>query len=266
MESFVFNLFNRSLLPILFIIFTNFSFAEKNPSFPLRVQYKNLEFISSESLVNHINDYLIIDVRSQFEFKILHIEKAINIPISNMGFIPSLNKLIEEDHRDIVFYCNGVTCKKSYFSAVKSKNNKISNVKVYDAGIHEWAQKHPIHSILLGTAMKSNNELITDSKFLKHCLTSDKFFKKIDNNTWVIDIRDHFQRDIKILHGTAYHSSLDDISVLLNKAKNKKIRLLIFDAVGKQVRWLQYILEKEGFDEYYFLNGGVAQLSKELNN
>ncbi len=33
--------------------------------------------------------------------------------------------------------------------------------------------------------------------------------------------------------------------------------LYIFDAVGKQVKWLQYHLEKEGVSDYYFLKKGV---------
>ncbi len=42
--------------------------------------------------------------------------------------------------------------------------------------------------------------------------------------------------------------------------KNKKYRsqtLLIFDQVGKQVRWLMYNLELAGIKNYYFLRGGA---------
>lgn len=37
--------------------------------------------------------------------------------------------------------------------------------------------------------------------------------------------------------------------------RNKK--LLIYDAVGKQVRWLQYLLEKNNVTGYYFMKGGI---------
>lgn len=34
--------------------------------------------------------------------------------------------------------------------------------------------------------------------------------------------------------------------------------LLVYDNVGKQVRWVQYYFEKHGITDYYFLKGGVA--------
>ena len=34
-------------------------------------------------------------------------------------------------------------------------------------------------------------------------------------------------------------------------------QLLIFDAVGKQVRWLQYHLEANGYNNYSFMEKGV---------
>ena len=44
---------------------------------------------------------------------------------------------------------------------------------------------------------------------------------------------------------------------LVKKGEFKNKQLLIFDAVGKQVRWLQYHLEDGGYSDYYFLAKGV---------
>ena len=50
---------------------------------------------------------------------------------------------------------------------------------------------------------------------------------------------------------------MDRLVKLLKKGEFKDKQMLIFDAVGKQVRWLQYHLEDNGYSNYYFLNKGV---------
>ncbi|NIQ96147.1 MAG: sulfurtransferase, partial [Desulfuromonadales bacterium] len=52
---------------------------------------------------------------------------------------------------------------------------------------------------------------------------------------------------------------------LVKLLKQKKFRdgsLLITDAVGKQVRWLQYHLEDNGYTSYAFLDKGVLGASE----
>ena len=43
----------------------------------------------------------------------------------------------------------------------------------------------------------------------------------------------------------------------IHKVKNENRPLYIYDAVGKQVRWLQYYLEAEKISNYYFMKGGA---------
>ena len=45
------------------------------------------------------------------------------------------------------------------------------------------------------------------------------------------------------------------------KVKRDKT-LLIFDQVGKQVRWLEYYLVANGYKNYYFLAGGATSVLK----
>ena len=42
-----------------------------------------------------------------------------------------------------------------------------------------------------------------------------------------------------------------------NKAKRKNKMIFIYDEVGKQVRWLQYALEKANVKNYYFMHNGA---------
>jgi rhodanese-related sulfurtransferase len=50
----------------------------------------------------------------------------------------------------------------------------------------------------------------------------------------------------------------------VQKAIKQKRTLLIYDEVGKQVRWLQYALEKAGAKNYYFMHKGAKGYYKEL--
>jgi rhodanese-related sulfurtransferase len=253
------------IITFLCLLFTPISFAfdTSDPKFPLRHIFTNLEFISSEDLYKDNHKKLIIDVRSKFEFEILHIKNAINIPISNMDFIPSLTSITDKDFRPIIFYCNGVDCPKSYHAAIKARTYGIFNVEVYDGGVLDWARTYPSHSILLGELMTSREDLIPDSVFFKHNLSPRNFIKEIGIKAWILDIREPFQRDIKILENITYVHSIDKLNSLLSRAKNEKVKLLIYDAVGRQVRWVQYLLKKDGFDNYYFLEGGVKNFAHE---
>jgi rhodanese-related sulfurtransferase len=225
--------------------------------FPLRDVYKNVSTITHQELANKINESLIIDVRSNYEFNVLHINSAINVPITNLGFIPTLNKIRASDERDIIFYCNGITCKKSYRACEKAKKNGIGNTFVFDLGILNWAKLYPEKSAFFNHSPLNLNKLIKPEKFRQHLLLPKDFIKKITPNSLLIDIREPFQREQLILQKNSVSSPLNKFHNTLNLIKKNKGTLLIYDAVGKQIRWLQYLLEKHDIKNYYFMQGGV---------
>ena len=47
------------------------------------------------------------------------------------------------------------------------------------------------------------------------------------------------------------------LNKFIKKAKAENKTLFIYDAVGKQVRWLQYYLEQQNAGRYYFMKGGA---------
>ncbi|HEU0265195.1 MAG TPA: rhodanese-like domain-containing protein, partial [Geobacterales bacterium] len=76
-------------------------------------------------------------------------------------------------------------------------------------------------------------------------------------NVVVIDIREPFQRqEIPDLPKMRNIPS-DRLVQLLASHEFKGKQLLIFDAVGKQVEWLQYYLVNYGYKNYSFLDSGV---------
>jgi len=225
--------------------------------FPLRDIYKSVETISHQKLVIKINESIIIDVRSEYEFDVLHISNAINVPITNLGFIPTLNEIRADDERDIIFYCNGITCKKSYLASVEAKEYGINNIYTFDLGVLNWAKLHPEKSVFFNHSPLDVNLLIKPEKFRQHLLLPKDFIKKIKPNSLLIDIREPFQQEQFIFEEISISAPLNKFHNALILIKNNKSTLLIYDAVGKQIRWLQYLLEKHNIENYYFMQGGV---------
>jgi rhodanese-related sulfurtransferase len=180
-----------------------------------------------------------------------------------------MRKLRAKTESAIVVYCNGKTCMKSYKAAVKCAKNNIREVVSYDAGIMDWARQYPKHAVLLGKSPINPKRLISKKNFQKHLLSPDDYSELMANSTAIVlDVRDRFQREgLSIFIGRERRAYLDDKNSLdkhINRAKRDGKTLLIHDAAGKQVRWLQYYLINKGIRKYYFMKGGVSAYYDEM--
>ena len=238
-----------------------------NKEFPGRDIYTDVSVISLEDLKQRLNDVMVVDVRSEYEFETLRIKGAKNVPLSGKNFVDDMAKMRVETDKDIIVYCNGKTCMKSYKAARRCNTAKIPNVYAYDAGILDWAKAYPDEAILLGKVMKDPKKLISKESFQKHLLDPDVFGEKVaTSDAIVLDVRDRFQRDaLGIFPGRERRAYLDETKKLdryIDKAMREKRPLLIYDASGHQVRWFQYYLENKGVRDYYFMKGGTSAYFK----
>jgi len=252
------------------VIFTNplFAEAEKN-TFPGRELYPSVSVLEIDELYERIDRVIVVDVRSEYEYKTLRIKDSINVPLSSPTFLSRMRKLRSDSDKPIVAYCNGKTCMKSYQAALKCSTNNIANVYSYDAGIMDWARKYPKNSVLLGRSPINPNHLISKSDFDKHLLSPDDYGERVANSSAIVlDVRDRFQREaISLFVGRERRAYLDDTRRLdsyIDKAKSEGKELLIHDAAGKQVQWLQYYLQDKGLKNYYFMKGGIAAYYDEI--
>ena len=140
---------------------------------------------------------------------------------------------------------------------------KIDDVVAYDAGIMDFAKSFPKEAILLGRVLDDPAKLISKETFNQHLLTPEKFGERLAETTdIVLDVRDRFQREgISIFIGREFRVGLDNkkrLDTYIDKAMKENKALLIYDAAGKQVQWLQYYLEDKGLKSYYFMKGGIS--------
>lgn len=282
-----------SCLLFAFIVF--FTTTAMGADFPGRSKekYKSVPFIEIQSLHKDYkgDQVIIVDVRSDLEYNTIHVDGALHIPVSSGNFKNRVKKLaLKHPGKKIAFYCNGTTCLKSYEAQLKATSAGLSQTYAFDLGIPGWAELYPEETLLLGMPMnESTVKWIPKSNFKERCLPWKKFQEMAkDKNSIVIDARDDVQKGIvnkkimekmsetqkenlkqfaiknnKMLNTLKQNNRLiaqpfdKMINNILKQGKMKDQTLLIFDQVGKQVRWLMYQLETEGYSNYYFLSKGA---------
>ena len=256
-----------AVLAVMFVL-SLWAFAAAT-DFPYRKDYPGTPTIDSEALYGgyEAGEIIIVDVRSEIEYDVIHPAGAVHVPISNKTFVKNVEALMAKNPgKKIAFYCNGTTCLKSYEAAKKAQEAGLTGCFAYDAGIPAWAAMFPEKTELLGkTLVDPEKQLIPKSEFEKKCLPIDKFEAQLSaKNGMAIDVRDHIQSAEKIPGLEKSRTiPLDKFipNFVLRKANQDK-PLFIFDQVGKQVRWLEYYLVENGYTEYYFLAGGATAVLK----
>lgn len=217
-----------------------------------------------------LNDIRVVDVRSRYEYEILHIKGAKHISLQSKTFIEEVRELQAGQGKPVVFYCNGRACYKSYEAVDKAKSSGIKNVYAFDAGVFDWARTHPAHSVLLGTSPIDPQRLIDERLFEAHLLEPAMFAERAnaDRGALIVDIRDYSQSGATSLFVARQESlvisDLAAIDAILGRAKSAGLPLFIYDEAGQQVRWFQYYLENARVREYYFMKGGAKAFYRQV--
>ncbi len=244
--------------------------ASADEKYPYRGDYPGVKTIETYDLFQGLEsgEFVAVDVRSQLEFDVIHIEGAHHIPVSQKTFASEIAELVAANPgRNVAFYCNGTTCLKSYKAAQEAMAAGFDNVYAFDAGIPEWASVWPQSTLLLGkTITDPDKQLLKKSYFQGKCLDFPTFqAKAAEANAMVIDVRDHIQKSGDLPGITDARGIPLDVFIpnFVARKTNQDKTLLIFDQVGKQIEWLQYYLEEYGYTGYYFLDGGATKVLKD---
>ena len=267
----MYTLLLRILTTLFSFLLLTVSVHAKNDEFPGRERYPTIPYITITDFHKEKDKVIIVDVRSAYEHKTLRIKGALNISVSSSNYVNDMRQLRKNNTgKKIIVYCNGKTCMKSYKAALKCKRNEIKNVISFDAGIMDWAKKYPAEAVLLGENPINPRKIISKKTFKTYLVPPEKFEQKIGaGNVLVLDVRDRFQRDATGLfpgkEKRVYINDATGLDKYIAQANREEKTLLIYDEVGKQVRWLQYYLEGQGADSYFFMKGGVRNYYKYLD-
>lgn len=247
-----------STLAIFGLLFI--SQSAMSTEFVNRAVFPKVQTIEIDDLYNNRDNYLIVDVRSAYEYETLHIKDAVHINMDEGDFIANIQALRAQDTRPIVFYCNGHTCRKAYQACQRADDYGVRDTLAFDAGVFDWTRNHPDQAVLLGQSPVDPDRLISNEKTQQHMLDPEEFARRVGPNSIVLDIRDSFQKEgINLFPMYQRSVPMDNqrIAAFVKRAKDENKTLLIYDAVGRQVSWLQYFLEAENVPSYYFMRGGA---------
>ncbi len=236
--------------------------ADEVDAFPLRKIYTQVKVIGIDEMTAKMNDFTVIDVRSPLEYSIMHIQGAINIPLSDEKFVNNVKQAVANNGDEMAaFYCNGHRCTHSYEAGKAMILAKSINTITFDGGINDWAEKNPQLTILLDKPFE-RSALITQAQFNARSLAPAEFMQKVkaDPTAYIVDVRDEFQRDgLSMFPGREIYTGMDreKLTKTINAAKSANQTLLVFDESGPRGWPLQYFLEDMGVKNYYFLKGGI---------
>ncbi len=241
-----------------------------NQGFPLRWRYPEVRTIDTAQFYQMLPNVTVVDARTKFEWETLRVKGAVNVPVDevntgfNLEFEANMKKLREQTAKPIVFYCNGRTCPKSYEAARRAIRMGITNVYTYDAGIIDWVKAHPELSELYDETPVSPSDLISGAEFKAHVISAKDFISRVRRPNCgciVLDVRDLAQRDWTLFPMHDVHVTLDNkakLSEEISRATREHKTLLVYDAVGKQVPWVQYYFVKLGVKDYFFMKNGES--------
>lgn len=224
--------------------------------------YPDLAFIEADTIRKDYLNYTIVDVRSNYEYRILRMADSLSIPANDSSFDVRLRNLVRKHKQTVILYGNGGKDRHAHDAARIAKRNKIDNILVFDGDILSWAENSPEFTELNGKAIEAENELIEIAVLNKKLVSEEDFTNKfLEGNSYLLDIRDDVQTNQFSLQASSVNIPLDHQSKLLqflNRAKLEEKDLLIYDDFGLQSRWLIYQMEKLKIENYCFLINGIA--------
>ncbi len=164
--------------------------------FPLRPFYPSVTTLNTEELRAIYANALVVDVRTPFEFSVIRIAKAVNIPLANGSLEQDLARHRSSDSSTpLVFYCNDSACSRAFRAAMTAQAAGYENVYVYDAGVFTWLQKDADRTVLLGNSPARPKQVISPKAFQKHQCDYNEFVRRSRlTATVIIDIRNIYDR------------------------------------------------------------------------
>lgn len=231
---------------------------------PLRPFYPTVKTIDTEHFLKIYFDAIIIDVRSRFEFDVIHINKAKHVSLTKGDFIDTIKRyraLVSET--PLILYCNDSASASAFRAALLVQSTGYQNVFVYDAGVFPLLTLAPEKITLMATTPAQPDLIIPSNYYEKVRIDFEEFRKRsLRIGTLIIDIRDVYENTQVPRIGGIRHIPMESFLKAVSNRIWAEKKLLIFDRTGEKTQLLQYFLQANGYFDYAFLRGGMEGLDK----
>ena len=272
-----------TFLSIILLSYGTFVAAGNNSEqFPKRQYYPQLNYIDTQTFVRGLekNRYDVIDVRSDAQFKALHVKSATHIMLKNRTFEQDILAFVKQSKKPLVVYCNGYSCDKSYEASNKimtlfKKEHIEKKIFTYDSGINAIAYAHNKLVLKNGKKVSKDNPLADIKKVREHTLKPHDFEQYLASHQLkeyaLLDIRDISEKNVIklfMLHREK-NITLDQRNKLitfLNKIKKQNKTLLVYDASGGHINDLYELLTFVGIKDWHYMEKGESGFSEYVLN
>lgn len=92
-----------------------------------------------KSMLDHDEDFELINVLPEEKFRQAHIPGSSNIPVDDADFTRKVKKQVSQDDM-IVVYCASSDCNASRTAAARLEQEGFSHVFAYEGGIRGWQE------------------------------------------------------------------------------------------------------------------------------
>jgi rhodanese-related sulfurtransferase len=250
------------LLVVCLAMIVSAGSARATGSSPFRAFYPDVATISTNELHERLFTLTLIDIRSRFEFEVVHIARSINLPLEDGRFADRIDRLRPVREKiTMVLIGNDVDCSRAFEAAVLARARGLDNVLVYDAGVFSWLHAHPERTRLMGRSPARLEQVMPLINHQSRLVSFERFKRLADQpGALVVDIRNIYQRRRVPAGLDLRNISLEALLAAVGNRVWANRSLLIFDADGSRTRWLQLFLRAGGFFDYTFLDGGMNAL------
>jgi rhodanese-related sulfurtransferase len=236
--------------------------VQASVSSPFRAFYPEVATISTTELHERLFTLTLIDIRSRFEFEVVHIARSINLPLEDGSFADRIDRLRPvQEEITMVLIGNDPDCSRAFEAAVLARAHGLTKLLVYDAGVFSWLHAYPERTRLMGQSPARLEQILPLISHQSRVVSFERFKRLADEpGALVVDIRNIYQRR-RVPAGLDVHNiSLEALLAAVGNRIWANRPLLIFDEDGSKTRWLQLFLRAGGFFDYAFLDGGMNSL------
>ena len=206
--------------------------------------YEDIDGNQTEKLLDLDKNVLIIDVRSEYEYKKGHLLNAINLPYDD-DFKSELSEIADYKDKSVLVYCKSGN--RSEKAAVKLVDNGFKNVKNVIDGIDEYDYKLVKADNVTG---REAEKIINEDKHDKDLIILDVREAKDFNNG-------HLQNAINI--------PIKDINKRIDELRNYKSKdIIVYCNTGRKSSEVAENLVEHGFKDVTNVVEGISEYDFKL--
>jgi rhodanese-related sulfurtransferase len=91
-----------------------------------------------KAMLGRGEDFVLINVLPEKDFREAHISGSANIPVTDQAFVQRVEELAGTKARPIVVYCANAECNASPTAARTLQAHGFTDIRDYEAGIEGW--------------------------------------------------------------------------------------------------------------------------------